>query len=172
MKFFKLALAGAVGLGTLACASKQTPVRVMAQPVEMSALVGEWNGEYSSGQSGRSGSIVFRLKSASDTAYGDVVMVARANAHQVAGHAGTNPSAAAVAPTSQVLTIRFVRMEDNRLIGTLDPYNDPDCGCRLITVFRGTFTGPSMIEGTFESKHSGMDHQVTTGRWKVSRVSS
>jgi len=38
-------------------------------------LTGEWAGDYSSVESGRSGSISFTLRAAGDSAFGDVVMI-------------------------------------------------------------------------------------------------
>lgn len=168
-RWVMLCITGALGLGALACASKQTPVRVMAEPVEMGALVGEWNGEYSSVQTGRSGSIRFRLKSVVDTAYGDIVMVPRKTTQPAMNTEGPLARGAGTQAPPQVLTIRFVRMEGDRVIGTLDPYTDPDFDCRLTTIFTGSFSGQSTIEGTFESRGT-MEHPLTSGKWKVNRV--
>lgn len=168
MKYVRVALAGVFSLSAAACASSPTPVRVMADPVAMNSLVGEWNGEYSSVQSGRSGSIVFTLKSVSDTAYGDIVMTPKRGSRPIVATDRPVPAAGAGTPP-QVLTIRFVRMNGNRVAGTLDPYQDPDCGCRLQTTFIGLYDGGSRIEGTFESLGS-MDHPLTTGTWQVKRA--
>lgn len=64
MRYRRLALALGLGLAAQACASTQTPVRLVADPTDALALVGEWNGEYDSPHNGRTGSIVFRLKAA------------------------------------------------------------------------------------------------------------
>jgi hypothetical protein len=133
----------------------------------MTSLVGAWTGEYSSIQSGRSGSITFSLKSATDTAYGDVVMTPKGGPREVV--TPDRPATGPAANIPQVLTIRFVRVEGNRMSGTLDPYPDPNCGCQLNTTFTGLFDGAARIEGTFESRGS-MDHPLTTGKWRVKRV--
>lgn len=155
------------------CASRPTPVAVIGASSDLSALVGDWSGEYSSPETGRSGSIAFTLKSGKDTAFGSVVMVPKVQSEPV------TPSATAERPIvrniatenpAELLTIRFVRMEGSQVIGTLDPYRDPDCGCQLTTTFRGRFTDARTIEGTFNSAGSGMGHLPSSGRWKVTRV--
>ena len=163
--------AGVIALGAIlqGCgATIQSPVPIVADRSDVNALVGEWNGEYSSPESGRSGSIVFRLRSATDTAYGDVVMTPRtviANTTREPGiFAGQFQS------PGRVLTIRFVRMEGRHLIGRMDPYVDPVCGCRLTTVFTGDFTPDGTIEGTYQTTGAELHHPLTSGKWKVSRA--
>src|SRR5207245_5067121 len=58
-----------------ACGASRSAVPVVGAATDVSSLTGEWAGEYSSVESGRSGSITFALRSAGDTAFGDVVMV-------------------------------------------------------------------------------------------------
>src|SRR6266568_4710460 len=94
-----------------ACGASRSPVPVVGAATDVSALAGEWVGDYSSVESGRSGSITFTLRSATDSAFGDVIM------------------------------IRCVRVEQGRVSGTLDPYADPRTGERLLTTFRGELKG-------------------------------
>src|SRR4029077_19697726 len=54
-----------------ACGASRSPVPVVGAATDVSSLTGEWAGEYSSVESGRSGSITFTLRSAGDTAFGD-----------------------------------------------------------------------------------------------------
>ena len=156
-----------------ACASHPTPVPVMAPSSSLSALVGDWSGEYSSVETGRSGSISFALKAGKDTAFGNVIMVPKTESNVVAPSAAVDHpivrSAAAQNP-GELITIRFVRMEGNHVVGTLDPYRDPDCGCQLTTTFQGEFTSANTIAGTFHTTGSGMSHIPASGRWKVERV--
>ena len=58
-----------------ACATSQSAVPVIGPAGDVSALTGEWAGDYSSNASGRSGSITFTLRAAADSAFGDVVMI-------------------------------------------------------------------------------------------------
>jgi len=100
-------------------------------------------------------------------------MVPRAQYDRVAAGAPVERQTVMASTTQksgELLTIRFVRMERNQVVGTLDPYRDPDCGCQLKTTLRGEFTDESTIEGTFNSIGSEMSHLPTSGRWKVSRV--
>jgi hypothetical protein len=70
-------------------------------------------------------------------------------------------------PPSRLLAITFVRVEDGFVQGRLEPYRDPECGCRLDTTFVGTRSG-DVIEGTFTSLH--MDTGVVRrGVWRVVR---
>jgi len=133
---------------------------------------GTWSGQYSSEETGRSGSITFELASAKDTAYGDVLMVPRTHAvPPVPSEHPALPITQANNP-SEPLTIRFVRMSGGSVSGTLDPYNDPDCGCRVITTFAGRFTDSTTIEGTYSTQGTGIGHQPSAGQWKVTRQSS
>jgi hypothetical protein len=128
---------------TAACALNPAPVPVTGAAEDINALAGEWTGEYRSVETGRSGSILFMLQSGRDTAFGDVVMVARESGM-------THDDAMRVATTrrqaNQVLTIRFVRVTGSTVSGTIEPYPSPDCSCQLITVFRGDLRG-DRIEG-------------------------
>ena len=53
-----------------ACVYHGTPVPVTG---DTRTLEGEWEGTYSSEQTGRSGSILFHLKAGTDSAWGDVL---------------------------------------------------------------------------------------------------
>jgi hypothetical protein len=156
------------------CASRPLSIPVIAGPqADLSALVGEWDGEYNSPETGRSGTITFTLQSGKDTAFGNVVMVPRRKNEPVTSGAvvdGPLVRTAAVTAPTEILTIRFVRLENERVIGTLDPYHDPDCGCQLTTTFRGVFVDASTISGTFNSVGSSIGHFPSSGAWKVTRA--
>lgn len=131
------------------------------------ALAGEWEGEYAGTESGRSGSIVFRLSAAADSAWGDVVMVPRTPAVPVRPAARPDDVAVVGERAPQPLAIRFVRVDDERVQGALEPYRDPDCGCALTTTFTGRARG-DVIEGTFVSRgHAETPEQH--GKWRVVR---
>ena len=151
-----------------ACAANPSPVHVVGAMSEMAVLTGQWTGEYSSFESGRSGSISFTLKAGTDTAFGDVVMVPRALAP-----ATSEPRSAvgAIPSTPQLLSIAFVRVATNVVSGTLEPYKSPDCGCTLTTGFRGTING-NRIEGTFTTAHSDQMAPQQKGTWWVTRKAS
>jgi hypothetical protein len=142
-----------------ACGSIPDVVPVTASPADMHALAGTWDGEYEArvGE-GRSGQIHFKLDEQRDTASGYVIMTfvpPRARG----ARRGTYPAA----PRSEQLGIAFVRAHDGMISGELAPYSDPQCGCRLKTVFTGQQQG-NRISGTFTTTHIDT-HTVVRGRW-------
>jgi hypothetical protein len=149
---------------SLACASTPETVPLVGTAGDVSALVGEWSGEYDGGSSGRSGSIVFVLRSAADTARGDVMMIPRAS-----GEAAMNDGRRAPLSlrSGQVLRIAFVRIAGGAVTGTLDPYTDPSCNCTVQTTFTGTLRG-NTIEGTFVTRGAQLSSEQS-GRWRVTR---
>jgi hypothetical protein len=162
----RITLALLASLATLACASKPQAIPLSADPQNLNALVGNWSGDYNSDVTGRSGSIVFKLSAGKDTAFGDVVMVPRA-ATQVQASPDRGQTVA-VQPSSQVLSIRFARLEGGSVSGVMNPYTDPSCGCTVQTTFTGKLTDTDTIEGTFTTSGSGLP-VAQTGRWKVKR---
>ncbi len=150
-----------------ACGASRAPVPVVGATSDVSALAGEWAGDYSSAESGRSGSISFTLRAAGDSAFGDVVMIPSAWGRPLARWRQENAAAGAnQSPASTVLTIRFVRVEHGHVSGTLDPYADPQTGARLLTTFNGEHTG-NTIAGTYMTRLPSGETQ--TGRWTVQR---
>ena len=147
----------------MGCALNPAPVPVEGPKEDVRALVGEWVGEYRSIETGRSGSIMFTLAAGSDTAFGDVVMVPKEP-----GMIQHDAMPGAARQAQQVLTIRFVRVVDGTVVGTIDPYPSPDCGCQLLTTFRGQLVG-NRIEGTFTIHHSGHEMVAQKGSWWASR---
>lgn len=149
-----------------ACSSNPQPIPLSGAPADIQSLEGEWVGEYHSyDQSGRSGTILFRLEAGQDTAIGDVLMHISGRETAEMMPITTNPWAN-VSP-DQILTVTFVRAAGGTVHGRLDTYNDPVCGCEIRTVFTGRLKG-NLIEGTYTSEHlNGADH--TTGRWRVVR---
>ena len=128
---------------------------------DTSALVGKWIGDYSSTETGRSGSIILEFKSGGKVARGDILM-------QPKGYSATAPQGADPLKTMpQVLQISFVNVEGGAVKGTIDPYVDPGCDCQVDTTFVGKITGDT-IEGTFSTTPSGQG-APTAGRWKVTR---
>lgn len=155
----------------LACAPLPEPaeVPVVAADEDLSILVGEWSGEYTSVDTGRDGRIRFSLTADGDAAHGDVLMFP-AVAGDGDGDGGGDDARRPDGPLgAQTLTIRFVRLrpEDETVTGTLEPYLDPDCDCMVTTTFTGRVSRDS-IEGTFETR-GGREYRDTSGRWRVDR---
>lgn len=111
-------------------------------------LSGVWRGMYESRDTGRFGDIVFALSADGDSAVGEVVMVPHGRAVTVVGE--VTPWRWTGVTRPEVLTVRFVRVSADGLVGELDPYRDPDCGCELRTVFDGGIEG-DLITGQFET---------------------
>ncbi len=148
-----------------ACSGNPEPVTLLAERAEVETLVGEWYGSYSSSGGGRSGSIVFKVTSADSVARGDVLMVPSRSGH--ASAQGTRVGPAAAGRPSEVLSIEFVLVAGNQVIGTLSPYRDPDDGSLLTTTFEGRLEA-DIIEGSFMSRDS--DGRLTQrGSWRVTR---
>jgi hypothetical protein len=154
-----LAIAGAAASPS-ACASHLPETEVSASDFDLNPLVGEWRGEYANPEAGRSGTIAFTLRAGESSASGKVVMIP--------GKADTLAAAAAMARS--VINISFMRKQGNKVTGTLDPYVDPTCACRVTTNFEGAFTDARTIEGTFTTVPSTSGSNVTGGKWKVTRV--
>lgn len=159
-----LIIAMGLAASTIACASKSPGIEISSSDFDLNPLLGEWHGQYKGSETGRSGTIAFTLRAGEANASGNVVMVP-----QPAGSSGAvdDPSQAA---RRQVLTIHFVRKEGGSVIGTLDPYGDPECVCKVNTTFRGMFTDARTIEGTYTTVPSKAGTSVTTGTWKVTRL--
>ncbi|HUX33804.1 MAG TPA: hypothetical protein VMV51_08010 [Gemmatimonadaceae bacterium] len=147
-----------------ACHYQAVPVPMQGEPAALAALAGEWVGTYDADQTGRSGSITFRISEHGDSAYGDVLMVPTA---------GVGPRPVDVpaehlrhARSAQTLAISFVTLAGNRVRGTLEPYIAPDCQCRVVTTFSGAVSRDA-VDGTFLTRGDGGLEQ--TGRWRVTR---
>jgi len=149
-----------------ACAANQPPVPLVGRSADVAVLAGEWVGEYSSTESGRSGSISFTLRAATDSAFGDVIMIPAGWGRPLAPFRGEVAGGQAQRPTSEVLSINFVRVEPGRVNGTLAPYADPQTGARLLTTFVGELSG-NTITGTYTTRLTSGETQ--TGRWTVQR---
>ena len=155
-----------VALGTLiACSTApQPPVPLVGSARDVAALAGRWEGAYSSGATGRAGSISFTLTADGDSAFGDVVMIPRGFGRPLQP---LDRPVGAPAPRAAVLTINFVRVTGGRVAGTLAPYADPETGARLFTTFEGDVRG-DVIEGTYTTRAAGATDEQT-GQWKVTR---
>lgn len=166
MRMVRISLAALAGIA-LACASKPTPVTVTGAAADRASLAGKWSGEYNSPVTGRSGSIMFNLSHSGDAANGDVVMIPKGYGKALARYDQTTSTQMQNAPTSQVLTIRLVRVSGDSVSGVLDAYRDPQCDCAVETTFAGRVNGDT-IEGTFSTRGS-QTVAPQTGTWRVKR---
>ena len=157
-----------VALPLAACASRPPAEFPMSgEAGALARLAGEWAGSYSSPMLGRSGSIV--LTFGEGQARGDVVMVPPGQTRPVspATRQGQPPGAPPPGPESAVLTIEFARAAGDSIVGTMAPYQDPDCQCTVQATFTGHLAGDA-ISGTFVSTRMAGDQRVR-GTWEVRR---
>lgn len=147
--------------GTSCTTVQKTPVYGVQDEIE--TLVGTWRGEYESRESGRYGRIYFELEMSADSAVGHIMMsTGQWDAEQPFDFSIRSGQ------STEMLTIRFVSIGDGRVVGRLDEYQDPNCGCQLETIFEG-HVEENRIEGIYAS-HGDIFHLSTSGRWWVERV--
>lgn len=153
------AIVGLIGLG---CAWQGTPVPVAG---DLAGLAGDWEGTYSSVETGRSGSITFALIAGTDSATGDVWMDTP-QSQEIQTQDRMRPSAPRP-HTSEALRIAFVRSAQGRVSGKLEPYRDPVTGEPLVTVFQGRLRGDE-FRGTYLTRNESSG-RVARGEWRVRR---
>ena len=147
------------------CAWQGTPVPVTG---ELAGLAGEWEGMYSSVETGRSGTLSFKLDAATDSAFGDVWMGAP---EQMNPRQHDAPQVVTVRPrTAEAIPIAFVRAERGRVAGRLEVYRDPVTGERLFTQFDGVQEG-NEFHGTYQTRNEATG-RVARGEWTARRVGS
>ena len=158
-----IVLAGAVVAASAAgCAPSRPPeIELTSSDFDLNPLVGEWRGNFTNPEAGRTGTIAFTLHAGVSSASGNVVMIPQSADSSLS-------SAAAVARS--VLKINFIRKEGRKVSGTLDPFRDLTCGCQVTTTFEGAFTDAHTIEGHFSTAPLVAGPKVTNGTWKVTRV--
>ena len=159
-------LVGVGGAAVASCASAPT-IPLQGSPPALTALAGEWDGTYASRDTGRTGSIWFKLIAGDDHAHGDVLMTPRGHTEPYYRYPPSGwPAAGPPADVTHVLTIQFAHVSDGTVDGRLEPYWDPDCQCEAITTFRGRLLG-DRLEGTFSTR-LGLTGQAS-GRWVAYR---
>lgn len=154
-----IALVAALG----ACVYHGAPVPVAGNT---QLLAGEWEGTYSSEQTGRTGTITFSLKAGTDSAFGDVLMIPSRAEYPPAPT--PDPGGYPPGPMARVLRISFVWCSEGEVTGRLDPYEDPQTGERIYTTFEGRLERNRVFRGTFVSLYPGSGHRVS-GTWSVTR---
>lgn len=158
----------AISLGGSACAYNPRPVQMDASRADWEILAGNWRGGYTTTSPGRGGFIDFRLSAGDEQAFGDVLMIAEDARVPYRPYPPGDPRLGPTdAPYTQLLTIRFVRVEHGLISGTMAPYWDPDRSCQASAIFLGDVKG-RVIEGTFTSICEDGVRQLR-GRWRVTR---
>jgi hypothetical protein len=161
MRLFHLTVTAAVLLG--ACGPPYSPpVPVQG---EAARLEGRWTGEFENPMLGRSGSIEFVLQPGVDTAQGSVLMIPSQEPQRIRGTRWWEPASVNMGP--QLLTVRMVMVEGNRVTGRLEPYRDPESGTMVVTTFTGYLEG-NTISGKFFTVDD-LSGWAVEGQWKVTR---
>ena len=156
-------------LSVSGCAYHPPPVALDAGPAEWRAMVGTWRGSYSTAAGGRRGLIDFTLAAGDHEAFGDVLMIAAgADERYNPVNDGGRGEGVPEREHSAVLTIRFIRASDGRLMGVMAPYWDPDRRCEATATFHGAI-GDGRMDGTFTSLCADGVHALR-GRWSVTRT--
>lgn len=173
MRVRGLSLAAAVAAGVLStgCATNPAPVPAVVDARARILLAGDWSGEYRSPEKDRSGAITFTLEQEDDSTIcrGEVLMVPRGAGEPV--HPASRdfpPRLGQPMRHPRLLAIEFVRVEGTRVNGRIEPYDDPDTGHQVTTVFDGTISG-DVITGRLIS-FDGVTGQRFEGSWKVTRT--
>ena len=165
-KFSLLILTASAVTAVMSCAAATTEIPLRGEPASIAALVGEWDGSYSSSQdTGRSGSIWFTLAPGDDHAHGDVLMTPR-DAEPYRRYDPENWLGSERLPLAQFLSIRFVMVGGGELRGELEPYWDPRCRCEATTTFTGSLAG-ARLRGTFTTQLDSGGR--AGGAWQVFR---
>lgn len=157
-----------VVLAVTACHSAMPTVTVQGEVDDVRAMAGQWEGSYESEQNGREGTIQFELTAAGDTARGEILMlpVVRDD-YQYQGSARGEQNDTRPIRTPSLLPIKFVRFRPEQVLGTLDPYIDPDCDCQVTTSFIGSVDG-NEARGVFAIR--GRGNWLAYGEWRAHRV--
>jgi hypothetical protein len=156
------------------CSAFAPPIHLEGRVADVRALVGDWHGEYVVfGASGRRGTITFILEAGRETATGAVVMIPAGSHEPYARNRIDRDTVVAgreYSISSEVLSIRLVRVENDMIRGDMDGYWDPDRQCVAHTEFYGLVNGTT-IEGTFRTTYSA-PFLETSGRWFVKKATA
>jgi hypothetical protein len=150
----------------VACSRGTPGIELASNDFDLNPLVGQWRGSFSSAQTGRTGTIAFNLNAGESAATGNVVMFAKPDSLLTP----EERELAANVPDRSVLKIHFLRKEGGTVSGGLDPYRDPECDCTVTTLFQGTFTNSTTIEGSYTTVRNKPGSDIVSGKWKVTRV--
>ncbi|HEY0529694.1 MAG TPA: hypothetical protein VGD02_12775 [Gemmatimonadaceae bacterium] len=164
MRLQRSVVAALMAGSTFACAVPKKPIEISADDFDASPLVGQWSGVYASPETGRTGTVDFTLRAGESAAFGEVVMVPNSAASASAGRSTSSSQG------RTPLRINFIRKEGGGVVGTLDPYTDPECSCKVKTTFQGKFSDSATIEGTFATEAVAGGRSPTGGNWRVKRV--
>ncbi len=135
-----------------ACASSMSSVPVKGPDKDVARMVGEWKGEFEGTDNERRGTIEMVFELGRHTADARVTMV------------GATADGSALK-----LKVESLKVEDGGVTGTIEPYDDAACGCKVETRFEGVLSG-DFIVGTYLARMTGNGRELS-GQWSAERIS-
>lgn len=150
-----------------ACTYAGTPVPLRGSTGDIGVIAGRWDGEFWSDESGRRGSLLFTIRSGTDTAFGDVVLNTDGTEPVIAADA-RDPQHLRHSRAPEVLRVTFVAVRGENIRGLIEPYVAPDCRCVVVTEFVGAITGDT-VAGRYDTRGPGVRQE---GRWIMRRSKS
>ena len=149
----------AVLLGASAVTAQTSPsVPIDGDHADLDRFAGEWVGGYTSAETGRQGTLVFRLVAGDDSVRAVVLMTPRATEDDLV-------------PEAVPLAVHRVEITGRTLNGVLARYDDPEWELPLETSFSGTLDRNGHIEGSFRAVGTRIDTIPQTGHWWATRAS-
>jgi hypothetical protein len=152
-------------IGPIACTYAGTAVPLRGSPADIAALAGRWEGEFSSDDTRRGGTLTFTIRTDKDTAVGDVLLIPNATVPVRAADARETVHLHHVR-SPELLRVTFVAVHGATVRGEIEPYIAPDCQCVVVTEFFGTVSGDT-VSGTYVTRAEGLRQQ---GRWSMRRI--
>ena len=152
-----LALVLALVFGPLAAAQTSAPAPVEGEAADLARFAGEWVGGYTCAETGRHGTIVFRLVAGDDSVRAVVLMIPRATEDDLV-------------PEAVPLAVHRVEVTGRSLRGVLARYDDPEWEIPLETSFGGVLEHNGHIEGYFRADGTQIDTVPQVGRWWATRA--
>lgn len=135
----------------------QTSAPIDGESADLAAFAGEWVGGYTCSETGRHGTIVFRLVAGADSVRAVVLMTPRATEDDLV-------------PEAVPLAVHRVEVTGRTLHGVLARYDDPEWEIPLETHFRATLGDDGQIEGSFRADGTRIDTVPQVGRWWATRA--
>ena len=139
-------------------AQTSAPAPVEGGAADLARFAGEWVGGYTCAETGRHGTIVFRLASGADSVRAVVLMIPRATEDDLV-------------PQAVPLAVHHVEVTGRSLRGVLARYDDPEWEIPLETSFGGALARDGHIEGYFRADGTQIDTVPQVGRWWATRAS-
>lgn len=132
-------------------------------------LAGTWKGTFLNTATNRSGFIELTLLEESASTPGSVQLRApeKEELYQVFD-AELRGTRSPIRPMG--LTISFLQFTDGIVQGVLEPYEDPERRCLVVTSFEGRMKDGKIV-GTFSTRGAGTG-PVPTGTWSVVQISA